>query len=85
MRGATTTVERTGTWPTIIGLGVLWAAVLANQVWIFALLFIGWALLDITTGESHFIRRINRGDHPTLFWAITISWILMSVLWIAEA
>ncbi|MEM7339949.1 MAG: hypothetical protein AAF467_14940 [Actinomycetota bacterium] len=82
MRGATETVARTGVWPTIVGLVVLWVAAVANQVWVFALLFVGWALLDVATGESHFIQRITRRENPKVFWSIVGSWIVMSVLWV---
>ena len=83
MRGATTEVEGVSSaWPTIAGLIVLWIAAIANQVWLFAALFIGWALFDIVTGESHFIQRITRRDHPAVFWAIVSSWIVMSILWV---
>ena len=47
-------------WPTITGLVALWVLVLAEQLWIFALLFLGWALYDIVTGESNFIETIQR-------------------------
>ncbi len=82
MRGATEIVERSGVWPTIVGLAVLWGAALANQVWIFAVLFIAWALFDVFTGESNFIQRITRTEHPVVFWAVIGSWISMAVLWV---
>lgn len=82
MRGATRALEPTGAWPTIIGLVILWIAVLANQVWIFAILFVGWAVFDIVTGESHFVQQIKRSERPTLFWSITSSWTVMSILWV---
>ena len=83
MRGATTEVTTTGSaWPTLIALCILWVAAIANQVWLFAALFIGWAAFDVITGESHFIQRITRRDHPVVFWSIILSWIAMSILWV---
>lgn len=83
MRGATTEPQgQRGTWPTIAALVVLWVAAIANQVWLFAVLFIGWAVYDVLAGESHFIQRITRRDHPVVFWSIITSWIVMSVLWV---
>ncbi|MEM9463844.1 MAG: hypothetical protein AAGA90_00640 [Actinomycetota bacterium] len=83
MRGASTEVTRpAGAWPTLVGLAILWIAAVADQVWLFAALFIGWALFDVLTGESHFVQRITRRDHPFVFWAIITSWIAMSILWV---
>jgi hypothetical protein len=39
----------------------------------FGLLFLGWALWDITTGESHFLQRIRRRQNPVVFWAVELS------------
>lgn len=83
MRGAATDIETAGSaWPTLAGLAILWFAALADQVWLFAALFGGWAILDIVTGESRFIQRITRQEHPAVFWAIVSSWIVMSILWV---
>lgn len=86
MRGRTADARSLGgIAPAVVGLIVLWIAALANQVWIFAFLFIGWALYDIVNGESHFVQRITRDDHPVLFWSVVVSWIAMSILWVAYA
>ena len=83
MRGATSDLRTVSSaWPTVVGLTILWVAAIANQVWLFAALFIGWALFDVVTGESHFIQRVTRRDHPVVFWSIITSWIVMSVLWV---
>lgn len=88
MRGATDSIRTAATsdrtiWLPVVGLVALWIAAITDQVWVFAALFIGWALLDIAAGESHFIRRVARREHPLLFWSIVASWIAMSVLWLA--
>lgn len=85
MRGATRTPARADRWPVVVGLVLLWLAVLADQVWVFGVLFIGWAVLDIRSGESHFVRRVTRRRQPLLFWAVIASWIAMSLLWILYA
>lgn len=69
-------------WPTWLALVVLWALTLTNQVWVYALLFIGWAIYDITTGESNFIQRTTRQDNPVTFWVIVSTWVALSILWI---
>ena len=82
VRGATERVETGGVAPVVVGLAILWIAALLDQVWVFALLFVGWALYDIAMGESHFIQRVTRRDHPVLFWSIVGSWIVLSVAWV---
>ncbi|MGI9613072.1 MAG: hypothetical protein ACR2QO_09195 [Acidimicrobiales bacterium] len=80
---ATTGIGRTSrTWPTLAALALLWAATFANQVWVFGLLFLGWALWDIATGESFFLQRICRRDNPLAFWAIELSWIGFGLVWL---
>ena len=85
MRGSTEPQAGTVPWPALAGLAVLWVAAALNVVWVFAALFIGWAVYDISTGESHFIQRVTRRDHAWVFWAIVVSWIAMSALWIIAA
>ena len=81
---STATAARTSarTWPTLVVLAVLWAATIANQLWVFGILFLLWAAWDITTGESYFIQRIRRQQSPLTFWAIELSWIGFGLLWI---
>ncbi|MEO1058970.1 MAG: hypothetical protein AAFY28_18840 [Actinomycetota bacterium] len=78
------TDSRRVVWPVGIALTLLWVAALSGQVWVFAVLFVGWALFDVAAGESHFIRRVARAEHPILFWAIVVSWIALSVLWLVS-
>ncbi|MGI9610074.1 MAG: hypothetical protein ACR2NL_07245 [Acidimicrobiia bacterium] len=60
----------------------MWVLALTGQIWIFALLFIVWAVIDIATGESVFIQRVTRAQNPVAFWAIVVSWLALAVLWI---
>lgn len=82
MTTAPTAGPATRTWPTLVALGVLWVASLVSQVWVFGLLFLAWAAYDIVKGESFFIQRITRRDHPLTFWAIEVSWIAFGLFWI---
>jgi len=79
----TGTSSRAGrAWPTFLALAVVWAMSLTGQVWVFSLLFAGWAVLDLVKGESFFIQRITRRDQPTAFWAVVLSWLGLAVLWL---
>jgi len=79
-----TTTPRVGIrpWPTLLGLAVIWVLTLSGHTWIFAVLFLGWALFDLVTGESHFIQRVTRGHNPITFWAVVTTWIAIAVLWL---
>ena len=68
--------------PTLIALAIIWALSLTGQVWVFAVLFIGWAILDLVTGESFFIQHVTRRDTPVTFWAVVLSWFALGVLWL---
>ena len=76
---------RTGvlrTWPTCAALAALWILTFANQSWVYALLFLAWGLYDLATGESSFIQRVTRRDHPATYWVVVSTWILLAVLWL---
>ena len=70
-------------WPTWAALTALWALTLANQVWVYALLFLAWGIYDLVTGESSFIQRITRRAHPVTYWLVVSTWIVLAALWIA--
>ena len=70
-------------WPTWVAVAALWAFALTEQIWLFALLFLGWAAFDIVTGESSFVQRVTRRDQPGTYWLVVTSWVLLSVLWLA--
>jgi hypothetical protein len=85
VRNTSTTETGAGvgrTWPTFLALVVVWALSLAGQIWAFSLLFVGWAMIDVVTGESFFIQRITRSDQPGAFWAVVISWLALAALWL---
>jgi hypothetical protein len=82
MTTATSTPPATRSWPTLAVLALLWAAIVASQLWVFGILFLIWAAWDITTGESHFLQRIHRQYNPVTFWAVELAWIGFGLLWI---
>lgn len=71
------------TWPTLTALAVIWSLTIADQTWVYALLFLAWGLYDLAVGESSFIQRVTRRDHPVTYWLVVGTWILLSVLWLA--
>ncbi|MYB87304.1 MAG: hypothetical protein F4X85_08850 [Acidimicrobiaceae bacterium] len=71
-----------GAWPVWVALAALWLMTLAEQYWIYAVLFLAWAVYDLATGESHFIQRVTRRHEPVTYWLVVSTWILLTVLWL---
>ncbi|MEM9419721.1 MAG: VOC family protein [Planctomycetota bacterium] len=65
-------------WRTILGLILVYLAVLTETSWVWGVLFLIWVLPDLKTGVTHFIEPVPRRGHPVLYWTIVITWILMS-------
>ena len=69
-------------WVTWAALSVLWVGTFAGQLWMWPVLFLGWAAYDVLTGESNFVQHITRRAHPVTFWVIVASWVVLSLLWL---
>lgn len=69
-------------WKALLGLVIVWVATLSGQVWVWAGLFVWWAVLDMYFGETHFFERVERSTNPLTFWLIVASWIGLSVAWV---
>lgn len=67
-------------WLTWGALAAIWCAAVLDQLWVFSLILLAWALHDIRTGESLFIQRITRRDQPMTYWIIVATWIAFAVL-----
>ena len=67
-------------WLTWAALAAIWCAAVLDQLWVFSLLLMAWALYDIRTGESLFIQRITRRGQPVTYWLIVATWISFAVL-----
>ncbi len=67
-------------WPTWAALAAIWCAAVLDQLWVFSLLLVAWALYDIRTGENFFVQRITRRHQPATYWIIVSTWILFAVL-----
>ncbi|MEM1109343.1 MAG: VOC family protein [Planctomycetota bacterium] len=65
-------------WRTVLGLILVYLAVLTETSWIWGLLFLIWVLPDLKSGVTYFIEPIPRRDHPVLYWTIVVTWLLLS-------
>lgn len=64
----------------MVALIGIWVATLMNWMWIWAIVFLTWAINDIIIGSTNFIEYVDKKENPVLFWIIITSWILLSVL-----
>ena len=72
-------------WKALLGLVIVWVATLTGQVWVWAMLFVWWAVVDMFYGETHFFERVERATNPLTYWTIVASWIGLSVAWVVWA
>jgi len=67
----------------VLGLVLLYIAMLLNWQWVWGVLFLMWVIPDIFTGITYFIEPVEKTSHPFLYWIIIGSWLWMSVYMIA--
>ncbi|MEM9122970.1 MAG: VOC family protein [Pseudomonadota bacterium] len=70
-------------WKTLLGLALIYAAVVFEQNWVWGLLFLLWTVPALRSGETFFVEPINRRSNPWTYWALIITWIGLSALLIA--
>jgi len=68
---------------TIIGLVLLYVAILLNWQWVWGILFSIWVIPDLFSGITYFMEPVERKTNPVLYWIIVLSWIWMSIYMIA--
>ncbi|MEM9605314.1 MAG: VOC family protein [Pseudomonadota bacterium] len=71
-------------WRATAGLFVVAAAVLLEANWLWGVLFLLWVVPDLKSGVTHFLERVDRREHPALFWTITLTWLGLSVYLLVE-
>lgn len=70
-------------WRSIIGLILVYIAVFCNWQWLWGALFLFWIIPDFFTRVTYFIEPIARQEHPILYWAILLTWLVMSLYLLA--
>lgn len=66
-------------WKSLTGLILIIIATVMNWIWIWGVLFLFWVLLDIFNGKTYFLEEVDKKGNPILYWAIMISWFLLSL------
>ena len=70
-------------WRSVIGLLLIYIAVFLNWQWLWGALFLFWIAPDFFTGVTYFIERVERQENPILYWAILLTWLVLSVYLLA--
>lgn len=67
-------------WRPFLALLGVYIIFLFDQQWAWGILFLYWVIPDIIRGVTYFIEPVEKENSPFLYWAIVLSWILMSLL-----
>ncbi len=70
-------------WRTIIGLILVYASMWFNWPWIWGIIALFWVIPDLITGTTFFMEPISKYENPFLYWIIVITWLSMSVYFLA--
>lgn len=65
-------------WKALLGLIIVWWAVMTEANWLWGILFLLWVIPDLRARATHFLEYITAKDNPILYWAIMGSWLLFA-------
>ena len=65
-------------WRSVVGVLLIWVAVLMDLGWVWGLLFLLWVLPDLKSGQTHFLEPVSRRDNPWIYWGIVLTWLILS-------
>ncbi len=66
-------------WRSLIGLALIYTAVLFKLDWMWGVLFLFWVIPDLKTGTTCFIEPLSRKENPLLYWTVVVTWIVLSL------
>ena len=66
-------------WKAILGLITAWVAIVYDLTWVWGVIFLIWVIPELKYGTAHFIEFVEKRQNPILYWAIIISWIVLSL------
>lgn len=71
-------------WRALLGLALVFTALVLNLNWLFGLVFMLWILPDIRTGTTHFLETVSRRQNPVTYWAVVLTWLSLSLYLLLE-
>lgn len=67
-------------WPSVVALVVLVAATVVGWYWVWGVFFLYWAVYGVVVGRAFVVQQVLRQESPVLFWLVTVTWLVLSVL-----
>lgn len=71
-------------WKTLLGLALVYIAVIFNWSWVWGVLFLYWLIPSWISRQVFFIEMVTEKDEPILYWVIMLTWFLLSLFFILE-
>ena len=66
-------------WKALIGLCVVYTAVIFNLFWLWGVLLLVWVVQDIKGGVTHLLEPVAKVENPVLFWFIEATWFALAL------
>ena len=81
----TVAIKKRSKWRCLMGLVLVYCAILMNLNWIWGVLFLVWVVPDIRRGTTFFLEPVTRRENPVIYWAIMLTWIGLSAYLLYES
>lgn len=62
-------------WKSILALLLIGASIALDQYWLWGILFLAWALIDLRTKRTYLLEELPRNESPVLYWIVLTMWI----------
>ena len=69
-------------WTILAAIAGTWIVVLIDQMWLWGIVMVVWAIRDTINADTVFIDTISRSHQPVIYWIVVGSWMSMGVLWL---
>ncbi|MEM7627578.1 MAG: VOC family protein [Planctomycetota bacterium] len=66
-------------WRAVLGLLIVYIAVVTNASWVWGVLFLLWVIPDLRSGTTYVIEPLDRRREPLLYWAVVGTWLWLSM------
>ena len=78
------TRKKAAKWRTIIGLAIMFTAVIVQINWIWGVFYLYWVIPDIVRGRAYFIEDVDKTENPILYYVIIFSFLFLSFYVLTE-
>jgi len=73
-------MDKKAKWKSILGIIVIWIAIIFNLPAGFGIFYVIWSIYDIKLGyTSIFMETVYKEENKLLFWLITLTWFLAGI------